>query len=611
MNQGIPDLKMSENENNKNVAKTNKEKAQFLSEFFSSVFTKETADDTPSIEPCEIQQPMPSLIITNKLVKNCLNNLKLNKSPGPDNLSPNFIKKLIDDLTEPLTIIFQNSYKTGIVPNQWKIAKITALFKKGNRSYVGNYRPVSLTSVIGKCMEQLIKEHVMKHMLTNNLISSKQYGFIPGRSTSLQLLKVLDEWTALIDEGISIDCIYMDFQKAFDKVPHNRLMAKLAAYKIEKKTLNWIKHFLNDRTQQVTIQGENSDFRDVTSGVPQGSILGPLLFVIYINDLAKTTNSSVFLYADDTKIFRPIKTEKDKEILREDLHKLQAWSDKWLLKFHPDKCKHLEIGQKNNQSQYKLNINSKDHILEKVTEEKDIGVLIDTKLSFENHISQKIKKANSIFSLIRRSFSDLNIKNFNPLFNSLVRSQLEYASSVWSPFKKKHIENIENVQRRATKQVPSLKNKTYEERLQTLQLPTLVYRRLRGDMIETYKILNNIYDKNASNFLKLKRSTNERHSQRGHALKLSHQRAIKEIRSHSFSVRVAGVWNSLPSNVVEAPNVNTFKNRLDRHWSSQDIKYNYQAALDVGLQSGLNENQELDTVAAQQQPESRRGPKVS
>jgi retron-type reverse transcriptase len=192
-------------------------------------------------------------------------------------------------------------------------------------------------------MEKLIRTHIIQHMKVNDLFSNKQYGFIAGRSTALQLLEVIDKWSEPLDEGLDIDCIYTDFQKAFDKVPHKRLIKKIENYGITNPILSWIQDFLTRRYQQVSINRETSNQKEVTSGIPQGSVLGPILFVIYINDLPEAVESAAYLFADDTKIFRVINSLDDQHILQNDLVKLENWSDKWLLKFHPEKCKLFTI----------------------------------------------------------------------------------------------------------------------------------------------------------------------------------------------------------------------------------------------------------------------------
>ncbi len=210
--------------------------------------------------------------------------------------------------------------------------------------------------------------------------------------------------------------------------------------------------------------------------------------MIYINDLPEILNCEPYLFADDTKVFRVIKDETDTEALQDDLNTLYNWSSTWLLKFHPQKCKYMRTSRRKENEYQRYNLDS--HVLENVDHEKDIGITLHERLSFELHTANKIKKATSMFALLRRIFEFLNADNFVPLYKALVRVHLDYASSVWAPYKKKLIKDLENVQRRATKQLPGLKEKSYEERLKFLKLPTLQYRRIRGDMIEVFKIMN-------------------------------------------------------------------------------------------------------------------------
>jgi hypothetical protein len=397
-----------------------------------------------------------------------LNTLKIDKSPGPDELHPRVLKEISSSITKPLYHIFKQSLEIGKLPLDWKTALVSAIFKKGNKSLVSNYRPVSLTSVVCKIMEKLVRSRILNRMKSQNLFTKRQYGFISGRSTSLQLLEVLDKWTEALDNGHYVDCIYMDFQKAFDKVPHNRLLEKIKSYGIVGPTLNWIKDFLKNRTQKVMVNGAGSEWENVTSGIPQGSVLGPILFVIYINDLPDTVESDSYLFADDTKIFRIIKGEDDKEILQDDLAKLEEWSDKWLLKFHPEKCKHMKISKSKNEETNTYKLLGQD--IETVTQEKDIGVIIDSELTFENHLCEKVKKATSIFAVMRRTFKHLDTKSFLVIYKTLVRTHLDYASSVWAPYKMKYIEKIESVQKRVTKQFPGMKNLSYPERLKKIRV---------------------------------------------------------------------------------------------------------------------------------------------
>ena len=291
-----------------------------------------------------------------------------------------------------------------------------------------------------------------------------------------------------------------------------------------------------------------------------------------------------------------ITSTDDCNTLQNDMKELEKWSDKWLLRFHPDKCKVLSAGKRSTpEFEYKLC----DTKLQATDKEKDIGVVVDNQLNFEDHMNEKINKANSIMGLIRRTFSYLDEPTFITLFKALVRPHLEYANSVWNPYKKKHVTALENVQRRATKLVPGLKDLSYEDRLRKLKLPTLTYRRKRGDMIETFKITSGLYDNAFIPLLEIKKDN----TTRGHSKKLYQHRANKDLRKNFFTNRIVNAWNNLPENVINAKNVNIFEHRLDNHWKNQDLVYNYESNLTTGLEIKIDEDVELSIVANGQRSE--------
>lgn len=318
------------------------------------------------------------------------------------------------------------------------------------------------------------------------------------------------------------------------------------------------------------MNGHSSTWRNVTSGVPQGSVIAALLFVIYINDLPENIKTHIYLFADDVKFFRQIINNEDTTIMQEDLNLLHAWSKKWLLTFHPDKCVTLRLSLQKDPGKHVYYL--EDQALKNVEEVKDLGVIVDTKLKFNKHISTKVNKANQTWGTIKRTFKHMNEEIFKKLFCSHVRCQLEYANQFWSPHLRKDIDIIEAVQRRATKSIPGLKDMTYEQRLKKLELPTLSYRRLRGSMIEVYKIFN-VYDEDVTPSFDIRQGIT-----RGHNFKIYAKAAKKSHpKHHSFHCRIINPWNSLPVEVVNSPSLNAFKSRLDKHWSNLDMKYNHLA----------------------------------
>ena len=370
--------------------------------------------------------------------------------------------------------------------------------------------------------------------------------------------------------------MYCKFKNASDKVPHGQLLHKIRNYGVTRNILGWITDFLNNRTQQVVVNSAKSGYAPVTSGIPQGSVLGPLLFVIYINDLPDVVDkdSFVYLFADDTKIFRKIQTDRDRNILQQDIDNLLKWSNDWLLKFHPDKCVCMGVGYSSEVPDF---YDMDGTVLKGSDCERDLGIHFDRYLKFDYHINTIINKANRTLGIIRKTFDYLDKDIFCLLFKGLIRSQLEYAAPVWSPHLMKHIEALENVQRRATKLVPGMSQLSYAERLKALKLPTLTYRRLRGDMITVFKIVHMGFDENIRSMLPKNTS-----GLRGHDKKLFVEGSKRDIRKYNFTMRVRKIWNSLPDRVVNAKDVINFERELDNYWSNQDLLYeDYKASIKI------------------------------
>jgi hypothetical protein len=568
--QNLPEL-----ETEGGVAATDLEKAEALNTFFASVFVNEPPDDIPSLD-LRTSNTLHQVTFTLDKVKKKLESLKTGKSPGPDKIHPRVLKECATAICAPLQEIFIDSFESGRLPEDWKKAEVCAIFKKGSKKLCTNYSPVSLTSIACKMMESIIRDELMAYMRRHNLLSTKQYGFVTGRSTVLQLLHALDKWTEALDNGDQVEAVYMDFMKAFDTVPHRRLISKLKSYGIGGKLIRWLQDFLHDREQRVKVNGHLSDSTSIGSGIPQGSVLGPLLFIFYINDLPDNLQCNVLLFADDTKLYKigHIAREGEDDKLQCDLNHLQRWSDKWLLRFHPNKCKRLRIARSPDDTRTEpLTLTStaseETTVLETIAHEKDLGVTIDNSLKFNIHINAIVNKANRIMGLIRRTFTFLDIGTFRALFTTLVRPIVEYGQAVWSPFQMGAIRKVESVQRNATKWVNGLKDKSYSERLKLLNLPTLRFRRMRGDMIETYKIIHKLYDPQTSPTL-----SHSSRTSRGHQFKLHQERTQRlEIRKNFFTNRIVKTWNALPEEVVSAKSLNSFKSKIDKFWKDHPLKF--------------------------------------
>ena len=357
-------------------------------------------------------------------------------------------------------------------------------------------------------------------------------------------------------------CIWT-FQNALT-VPHERLLLKLRQYGIQGKLWCWIADFLKGTKQQVSIEGCLSILVMILSGIPQGSVLGPLLFILFVNEMPDLVHSSILMFADDTKLFTEIHNEEDVKRLQTDLTTLQDWFQIWQLKFNPDKCHVLHLGRNNQKYKYNMRKNPEEQTtLTETLLEKDLGVLIDPTPSFSSHCETQVGKANRILGMIRRAYSYLDNHSLVKLYTSLVRPRLEYGYPAWSPLYKKDCNILENVQRRATKMVPALKDLPYEDRLKSLKLPSLFYRRARGDIIEIYKHVSGLYTIETP-YIRLEESPNET---RGHNRRIANPRSNRRVRKNFLRDRAANTWNRLPADIVEAPTLNTLKNRLDKFWS--------------------------------------------
>ena len=279
-------------------------------------------------------------------VADLINLLKPDKATGPDRISAQLLKLAPDESATILKYIFQQSLDTGSVPNDWKHAFVTPIHKKDSRSTPSNYRPISLTCISCKFLEHILCSHIMKHLSTNNLLSTIQHGFRQFHSCESQLIITIHDLASVLNSKGQTDVVLLDFSKAFDSVSHKRLFIKLAHYGIKGKLLTWLKNFLTDRTQETVVDGEFSNPCKVTSGVPQGSVVGPLLFLLFINDLPEGLTSKVRLFADDCALYLQLTSEDSPPKLQSDLDRLSAWSSTWKLKFNPSKCRVLHVTKK-------------------------------------------------------------------------------------------------------------------------------------------------------------------------------------------------------------------------------------------------------------------------
>lgn len=530
-------------------------KCNILNRQFSKNFNAAQYDNLPNFEVNhDFNVSLSEAIISEDCIINKLKNLNVNKSGGVDEIPSRFLYETARTIYLPLYMIFCESMSSGRVPSDWRKSNVTPIFKQGDKTDPNNYRPISLTCHISKLMESIIKDQLVIYLASSSLIKDTQHGFMKNKSCFTNLITFFECISGWVDNQEPVDVIYLDFKKAFDRVSHQLLLHKLQAYGVDGNLLKWIEDWLCGRVQRVVVKGSVSEWVDVTSGVPQGSVLGPILFTIFINDIDDGLINRILKFADDTKTFGKVRDEHDARLLQNDLNHLVDWSTRWGMDFNTGKCKVMHIGRNNPRVIYEMG----GEVLEVVEVERDLGVLVSHDLKVSKQCVKSSSMANKMLGMILRCFTSRDRKVLVPLYKAIVRPHLDYCVQVWRPHLVKDIKLLEDVQHRATRWVDGVRGMAYEERLKVLGLMTLEGRRLRGDLIEVFKMYKGWSGLNFDDFF-LRCNNNLR----GNTAKIYKKRFNTNIGKFMFTNRVVEFWNKLPDYVLESNNINGFKNRLD------------------------------------------------
>ena len=459
-------------------------KAEALNSQFNKAFSdgrtytaEEFAAKCTMPDKAEDYPPMAEITVTARGIEKLLAKMNPSKAAGPDGIPPRVLRELASEAAPLLARIYNSSLASGVVPADWKEATVAPVYKKGEQYDPANYRPISLTSIPCKVFEHVLVSAIMDHLEDSDILVPQQHGFRKSRSCETQLLEFIEEVSTAMENGTSTDVIIMDFAKAFDKVNHSLLTHKLNHYGIRGSINCWIQNFLSDRKQAVVVDGATSDYIAVKSGVPQGSVLGPCLFLAYINDLPPRVSSLTRLFADDTMLYRLILCAQDRTVLQDDLKRLEEWEAEWDMSFHPDKCNLLPLTRSRDPTSHDYTLHG--HTLSTVSSAKYLGVTIQSNASWDKHIDTTCAKANRVLGMLRRNLRISSAQIKETAYKAMVRPILEYASCVWDPHTAKDIRKLEKIQRRAARFTLNRHRNTssVDEMLTELDWPSLQQRR--------------------------------------------------------------------------------------------------------------------------------------
>ena len=524
--------------------------ANHFSDFFASVYTSSNGIIPPSQNRTR-EQFSQMRFTTHDIIKT-LKEMKPKLSFGPDEIPMFFLKQLSTTIASPLSILFNWSFNSALCPSLFLKTRVIPVFKrKGSRSDIQNYRPISIGSAIAKLMEKMVTNRLLSFLTKNDLISTYQHGFLPKRSTCTQLASCINDWTTLKATKTPCYVIYLDFKKAFDSVDHSKLISKLTSHGITGLLSSWIHSYLSHRVQRVAVKDSLSRYKPVDSGILQGSCIGPLLFVTYINDLLDTLSKQgikVAAYADDIKLYGP-----DPNLLQLALNYVTQWCETWQLKLSPDKCCSISLS---NGPDHQFNIQGvpltcSDSIV-------DLGVTIDNSLDFTSHILAMVKKAKQTSWITLKCFTSGYRVNLLRAYTTYVRPKLEYCPQIWNPQSRSDILLIERVQKHFTKQIfyrCGYKKQPYEIRLQRLNLDSLESRRLRLDLCFAHKTYHNLL--HCPDVLQIKDISRTL----VHNHRLENQICVPKFRGNFFSNRIVKFWNKFTDEQIEL-DANSFHNLL-------------------------------------------------
>lgn len=552
-------------EHNGRLYSEEQEKANLLNDFFcdQTILNDQNAM-LPRITPYTFASRLSNLVLTPNEVRSVLQTLAVGKASGPNGLNNRVLKELANEISEPLCSLFNYSLNLGSFPKPWKDANLSPIPKQGDLSLLTNHRPVSLLNSESKVFERLVFKHLFNHLRDNDILTSLQSGFIPGDSTVNQLTFLYNTFCRALDEGKEIRVVFCDIKKAFDRVWHAGLLRKLTACGISDSLHDWFKDYLSNRRQRVVFPGVNSEWAYTKAGVPQGSVLGPLLFLIYINDIVEDIHSNIRLFADDTSLYIIVHDpETSAELLNSDLVKIDDWAEKWLVTFQPPKTESLVISRKTNKPAHPA-LNMQNQQIKEVDTHKHLGIHFSSDGSWHQHIQYVKDKAWTRINIMRKLKFKLDRRSLETIYTAFIRPILEYADVVWDNCAQYEKDELERIQHEAariatgTTRLVSLNSLYNEIRWEPLQK-----RRNDHKLSLLFKMKNNLTPTYLSSLIPQNVGNISRYNLRNaDDLQPIHSRTV--LYSNSFLPSTVRDWNNLPGEVRQIDSIDTFKQFLNR-----------------------------------------------
>ena len=548
---------------NGNIVSDNYGMAEVLADCFGEIY--QSVNSAGNTENQLTDSVMTPLEVSYDAVLSVLQGLDPASACGPDGIHARILKSCSALLAYPLTAIMQKSLLTGSFPSYWSESLVVPIYKRGPRSVASNYRAVSLTPVPCKVMERILVSHIVEYLESNSLLSPHQFGFRAGRCTEDQMLLFYDAVAREVDCGRSVDAVYLDFSKAFDVIVHELLLEKLASLGFDQNVLAWISSFVSGRTMRVAVGGECSTRREVNSGVPQGSVLGPILFLIYVNYLMDGVECSWKAFADDFKLCTSSADQLDSvdeaAALQRDLDRIYRRGVDCSLRLNPDKCVVMRFGRGSAAATPQYTLDGQN--IEVVHQYKDLGVWVDNKLKFHHHVRVTAGKAGALVSELLRSTVCRDSEFMVTLFVSHIRPIMDYCSVLWNSDYLGNTRLLESIQRRWTREIAAVQHLSYEERIRTVRLYSVRGRMLRMEIVKIWKCFHAETELGLVNILERAQYTGTR----GHQFKLAVPVSHTEVGRRRFGAKseTVGIWNSLPGAVAECTSVEAFKRKLDEH----------------------------------------------